>query len=212
MTPKNGLDALLKPEDCLVLLIDHQPFQFANVHSHEPTLIVNNVVGLAKAAKAYNVPCILTTVVAARGGKIIPQLQAVYPKQEPLDRTFINTWQDEKVIAAVKATKRKRLVMAALWTEICLAMPAIQALGEGWDVTIVTDASAGVSAEAHERAVQRMISAGANPMTFMAVYAEWQRDWARTEHLQAATAVSIEHSGGTGIAFLWETQLLEAQK
>jgi nicotinamidase-related amidase len=120
----------------------------------------------------------------------------------------MNTWEDEKVVAAVKRTGRKRLVLAALWTEICLAMPTIQAIGEGWDVTIVTDASGGVSTEAHERAVQRMIAAGANPMTFMAVYAEWQRDWARTKHLQAAMAVSKEHSGGTGIASIWEEQLL----
>ncbi len=212
MYSKNGLDALLAPENCVVVLIDHQPFQFSNVHSHEPTLIVNNVVGLAKAALAYEVPCILTTVVAERGGHIIPQLQAVYPEQKPIDRTFINTWEDQKVVDAVKATERKRIVMAALWTEICLAMPTIQAIGEGWDVTIVTDASAGVSVEAHERAIQRMIAAGANPMTWMAVMAEWQRDWARTTHLHAGVAVSMEHSGGTGIASFWENQLLEAQK
>jgi nicotinamidase-related amidase len=212
MFPKNGLDALLAPEDCVVVLIDHQPFQFANIHSHEPTLIVNNVVGLAKAARAYEVPCILTTVVADRGGKVIPALQAVYPEQQPIDRTLINTWEDKKVVEAVKATGRKRIVMAALWTEVCLAMPAIQALGEGWDVTIVTDASAGVSVEAHERGIQRMIAAGANPMTWMAVMAEWQRDWARTKYLHAAMAVSMEHTGGTAIASFWENQLLEAQK
>ena len=211
MTPINGLDALLKPEDCCVVLIDHQPFQFANINSHEPTLIVNNTVGLAKAAKAYGVPCILTTVVAERGGWLVPGLQAVYPDQKPIDRTFINTWEDSRVVDAVKATGRKRLVMAALWTEVCLAMPAIQALGEGWDVTIVTDASAGVSVEAHEVGIQRMIRAGANPMTWMAVMAEWQRDWARTEHLEEALKVSIEHTGGTGIATFWENQLLNAQ-
>ena len=205
---KNGLEALLAPEDCVVVLIDHQPFQFANLHSHEPALIVNNVIGLAKAAKAYDVPCILTTVVAERGGNLIPGLQAVYPDQVPIDRTFINTWQDGRVVEAVKATGRKRLVLAALWTEVCLAMPAIQALGEGWDVTIVTDASGGVSIEAHERGVQRMIAAGANVMTWMAVHAEWQRDWARTEHLAAGGALSMEHGGGTGIALFWESQLL----
>ena len=208
MTPKTGLDALLAPEECVVLLIDHQPFQFGNLNSHEPTMVINNAVGLAKAAKAYDVPCILTTVVAARGGKIIPQIQAVFPEQEPLDRTFINTWQDEAVVRAVEATGRKRLVIAGLWTEICVAMPTIQAMGEGWDVTIVTDASGGVSVEAHERAVQRMIAAGANPMTFMAVYTEWQRDWARPAHLPAALALSADHSGATGVMSFWEDQLL----
>lgn len=206
--PKNGLEALLTPEECVIVLIDHQPFQFANLHSHEPALILNNVLGLAKAAKAYEVPCILTTVVAARGGHIIPALQAVHPDQVPIDRTFINTWQDERVVAAVEATGRKRLVMAALWTEICLAMPTIQALGEGWDVTIVTDASGGVSVEAHERAVQRMLAAGANVMTWMAVQAEWQRDLARTEHLKLAGELTTQHTGGTGIAFDWEMQLM----
>lgn len=209
--PKTGLTALLEPQDCVVVLIDHQPFQFANIHSHEPTLTVNNVLGLAKAARAYEVPCILTTVAAERGGKIIPQLQAVYPDQVPIDRTTMNTWEDANVVEAVKATGRKRLVIAALWTEICLAMPVIHALGEGWDVTIVTDASAGVSVEAHERAIQRMIAAGANPMTWMAVMAEWQRDWARTEHIKAGVEVSFEHSGGTGIASIWENQLLAAK-
>ena len=101
--PKNGLEALLAPEDCCVVLIDHQPSQLANVHSHEPTLIVNTVLGLAKAAKAHDVPCILTTLVAARGGNLIPALQAVYPDQVPIDRTYITTWQDERVGDAVKA-------------------------------------------------------------------------------------------------------------
>jgi nicotinamidase-related amidase len=195
MFPKTGFEALLTPEDCVVILIDHQPFQFTNVHSHDPLLIINNSTGLAEAAKIYGVPCILTTVAAARGGNLIPQIQAVYPDVKPLDRTTMNAWEEKTVVEAFKQTRRKRLVMAALWTEICLAQPVIQALGEGWDVTIVTDASAGVSVEAHERAIQRMIAAGANPMTFMAVYAEWQRDWARTEHIKEALAVSLEHRG-----------------
>jgi nicotinamidase-related amidase len=211
MFERNGLGALLTPEDSVLVLIDHQPFQFANLHSHEPTMIINNVVGLARAAKAFGVPTILTTVTAARGGKLIPQLQAIYPDQQPIDRTFINTWEDTNVVDAVTATGRKKLVLAALWTEVCLAMPAIQAAGEGWDVTIVTDASAGVSVEAHQVAVQRMIMAGCNPMTFLAVASEWQRDWARTEHVAGLAAMLAEHGGGTATALQWEGELLASR-
>jgi len=208
MTAKTGLQALITPEDSVLLLIDHQPFQFANLHSHEPMLVMNNVVGLAKAAKAFGVPTILTTVLAARGGALLSQLQAVYPEQTPIDRTFINTWQDQIVVDAVKATGRTRLVVAALWTEICLAMPVIQALGEGWDVTIVTDASGGVSAEAHDMAVRRMVAAGASPMTWLAVVSEWQRDWARTDTLEGLSALLLDHGGASAVALAWEGQLL----
>src|SRR5258708_4214361 len=130
-----------------------QAFQFANLHSHEPTMIINNVIGLAKFAKAFKVPVILTTVVEARGGRIIKGLQDVFPEQKPVDRTYINTWQDKRVVDLVKATGSRRLVLAALWPERCWAMPTIQALGEGYDVYIVTDASGGVSVEAHDMAV-----------------------------------------------------------
>ena len=172
MSVKNGLDALLSPENSVVLLIDHQLFQFANLHSHEPTMVLNNVVGLAKAVKGFNVPTILTTVLKERGGLLAKQLQDVFPEQEPIDRTFINTWQDRRVVEEVEGTGRRKIVMAALWTEICLAMPAIHALGEGYEVYVVTDASGGVSREAHDMAVQRMVHAGAVPITWLAVLSE----------------------------------------
>src|SRR5213592_4117306 len=178
---KTGLQALLTPKNSVLLLIDHQPFQFANLHSHEPTMIVNNVVGLAKSAKVFGVPTILTTVVEERGGFLIKGLQDVFPDQKPINRTFINTWEDSRVVEAVKKTGRKKLIMAALWTEICLAMPAIQAAGEGYEVYAVTDASGGVTAEAHDMAVRRMAQAGVVPITWMAVGGELQRDWAREE-------------------------------
>lgn len=208
MTFRNGLDSLLRPEDSVLVLIDHQPYQLANVNSHEPQMVVNNVTALAKAAKAFGVPTILTSVIADRGGLLFPQITDVFPDNEVIDRTFINTWEDRKVVDAAKATGRKQLIIAGLWTEICVAMPAIQALGEGWDVTVVTDASGGVSIEAHEVAIQRMSAAGANMMTWLAVASEWQRDWARTEHAEELAAVLVQHAGGSGIAFLWEQQLL----
>ena len=209
---KTGLQALLTPKDSVLLLIDHQPFQFSNVHSHEPTMIVNNVIGLAKTAKVFGVPTVLTTVVEERGGFLIKGLQEVYPDQKPINRTFINTWEDQRVVDAIKKTGRKKVVMAALWTEICLAMPAIQAMGEGYDVYIVTDASGGVSVKAHEMAVRRLVQAGAVPMTWMAVQAEWQRDWAREETVPGLAQLLSQHGGGTGVAFAWETQLLGATR
>ncbi|MGQ9370800.1 hydrolase [Azospirillum sp. ST 5-10] len=208
MPPRNGLDSLLRPEDSVLVLIDHQPYQLANLNSHDPHMVVNNATALAKAAKAFGVPTILTSVIVDRGGRIFPQITDVFPGQEVIDRTFINTWQDRKVVDEVKATGRRQLIIAGLWTEVCVAMPAIQALGEGWDVTVVTDASGGTSAEAHEVAIQRMIAAGANMMTWLAVVCEWQRDWARTEHAAELTDLLVQHAAGSGIAFLWEQQLL----
>lgn len=208
MAFRNGLDSLLRPEDSVLVLIDHQPYQLANLNSHEPQMVVNNAAGLAKAARAFGVPTILTSVIAERGGLIFPQITDVFPDQKVIDRTFINTWEDRVVVDAVKATGRKQLIIAGLWTEVCVAMPTIQALGEGWDVTVVTDASGGVSVESHQVAIQRMIAAGANMMTWLAVASEWQRDWARTEHAAALTEVIVQHAGGSGIAFLWEQQLL----
>ncbi|MGW6055333.1 hydrolase [Streptomyces sp. NPDC055189] len=208
-SPKVGLDALLTPEESVLVLIDHQPYQFANLHSHEPMMVTNNVVGLAKAAKGYGVPTILTTVVEDRGGLLIQPLQDVFPDQKPINRTFINTWQDPQVVDAVKATGRRKLLIAGLWTEICVAMPAIQAAGEGFDVYAVTDASGGVSAEAHDMAVQRMIQAGVTPITWLAIMGEWQRDWARTDLITPEDqTAALAHAGATGIATIWEQQLL----
>lgn len=205
---KNGLNALLRPEDSVLVLIDHQPYQLTNLNSHDPQIAVNNAVGLAKAAKVFGVPTILTSVLGERGGFIFPQITDLFPDQQVIDRTLINTWQDPNVVDVVKATGRTQLIMAGLWTEVCVAMPAIQALGEGWDVTVITDASGGTSVEAHEVAIQRMIAAGANVMTWLALAAEWQRDWARLETAGPLTEVMMHHAAGSGIAFLWEQQLL----
>jgi nicotinamidase-related amidase len=212
VSARTGKDALLAPERSVLLLIDHQAFQFSNLHSHDPMLIVNNVVALAKAAKAFKVPTILTTVTEARGGHLLKGLQGVYPEQKPIDRTTLNSWEDQRVVDAVKKTGRKQLVIAALWTEICLAMPVIHSLADGYDVFFVTDASGGVSREAHDMAVLRMVQAGAVPMTWVAVMSEWQRDWAREATIPAVAEVTIDHGGASGVAFLWEQQLLNTKQ
>ena len=211
-TAKTGLDALLTPQTSVLVLIDHQPFQFANLHSHEPTMIVNNVVGLAKAAKGFGVPTILTTVTEERGGHLIKPVQDVFPDQRPINRTTLNSWEDSRVVDAVKKTGRRQLIFAALWTEICLTYPVIHSLADGYDVFFVTDASGGTSREAHDMGVQRMIQASAVPLTWIALMSEWQRDWARTDTIPAVADISVAHAGGTGVAFQWEMQLLGTNK
>lgn len=205
---KVGLDALLTPDNCALILIDHQPFQFTGLRSHDSQTVINNVVGLAKSAKIFGVPTLLTTVVERQGGYLIPQLQDVFPEQKPIDRTFINTWEDRRVVDWVEKTGKRKIVMAALWTEICLAMPVIQALGEGYEVYIVTDASGGVTLEAHEMAVRRMIQAGAVPLTWSVFASELQRDWARTATVPALAEMLVGHMGAVGTSFTWEQQLL----
>jgi nicotinamidase-related amidase len=205
---KIGLEALLRPEDSIVVLIDHQPFQFANLNSHEPTMVINAVTGLSKAAKIFNVPTILTTVIEERGGLIIKQVQEVFPEQKPINRTFINTWQDPNVTDVVAKSGRKQLIIAGLWTEICVAMPAIQAAAEGYDVFVVTDACGSVSAEGHDMAVRRMVQHGITPMNWVAVASEWQRDWARIETAGQLAGLMIDHAGASGVAYSWELQLL----
>jgi nicotinamidase-related amidase len=209
---KAGLGALLTPDNCVLILIDHQPFQFAGLRSHDTQTIINNVVGLTKAAKVFGVPTLFTTVVEEKGGRLIKQLQDVFPEQKPIDRTFINTWEDKRVVDWIKKTGRKKIVMAALWTEICLAMPAIQAAGEGYEVYIVTDASGGVSLEAHEMAIQRMIMAGCMPISWMVFGSELQRDWARTRTVPDLAQSLLDHAGNVGTSLSWEWQLLAAPR
>ena len=203
-----GMDNLLTPENCTMILIDHQGLQFAGVQNIDGTLLVNNVVGLAKTAKVFGVPTILTTVLEERGGFLIKDVQDVFPDQKPINRTTLNTWEDQRVVDAVKKIGRKKLVIAALWTEICLAYPVLSALGEGYEVYIVTDASGGVSVEAHERAVQRMVQAGAVPITWIGFASELQRDWAREKTITGVSEVMLRHGGNIGTSLAWEFQLL----
>src|SRR5271169_6401560 len=154
---KSSLE-LLNPNNCALALIDHEPQMFFGVQSTDRETIINNVVGLAKAAKIFKVPTILTTVAAKSfSGPMIPQLQTVFPDQKPIDRTSMNSWEDKNFVAAVEKTKRKKLVIAALWTEVCLAFPAISAIQAGYEVYAVVDASGASSLEAHETAIKRMM-------------------------------------------------------
>lgn len=206
--PETGLEGLLRPGDSILMLIDHLPFRFANMNSHEPTMIINNVVGLAKAAKIFNVPTILTAMVEERGGYLIKGIQDIFPEQKTIDRTLINTWEDPQVTDIVKDSGRKQLILAGLWTEVCVAMPAIQALEEGYDVFIVTDACGSASAEAHNMAVRHMLQVGIVPINWMDLAFEWQRDMAHAETASELSGLLFDHGGASGIALAWELQLL----
>jgi nicotinamidase-related amidase len=210
--PKTGLETLLTPDNCALILIDHQPFQSNGVRNIDVGLMINNVVALAKTAKAFGVPTLLTSVIKDRGGEIFKPLTDVFPDQVPIDRTFINTWEDERCVAWARDTGKKKLVFAALWTEVCLAFPVIHALGDGHEVYFVTDASGGTSVEAHEMGIQRMIQAGAVPLTTVVFISELQRDWARTEDAAKTAEIILEHGGVTATALAWELQLLNAPR
>lgn len=204
---------LLTPDNHTLILIDHQPQMAFATRSHDVQAIRNNVTGLAKAAKVFEVPTILTTVAKESfSGPIFPELQAVFPKQEPIDRTTMNTWEDDRVTDVVKKYKNKKLVIAALWTEVCGVGPTLSAIEEGYDVYFVTDASGGVSDEAHDMAVQRMIQAGAKPITWMQYMLELQRDWARTGTYEAVTGIAKEHAGGYGLGIIYAKEMFGAQE
>lgn len=200
---------LLTPQNCAVVLIDHQPQMAFGVASIDRQTLINNVVGLAKSAKIFDVPVVLTSVAARSfSGDIFPELRAVLPDLEPVDRTTMNSWEDENFRAAVERTGRKKLVMAALWTEVCLTFPAIDALRAGYEVYAVDDASGGTSATAHERAMDRMIQAGVVPVTWLQVLLEFQRDWARQETYTPVVQAAMEHAGAYGIGLRYAKSML----
>ena len=200
-------DTLITGDNHALLLIDHQYLQLLALRSHPNDTVVRNTVMLAKAAKIFDVPTVFTTAFAERQA-LIEEIQAVHPDQAPIDRTGLNSWDDQRIRDWVKATGRKKLVMAGLWTEVCLTMPVLSALAAGFEVYIVTDASGGGSAEGHERAVQRMIQAGARPLTVASYVSELQRDWGRLETAEAVAQLFAEFGGGFGQGLRWEWQLL----
>ncbi len=195
---------LLTPENCAVLFVDHQPQMFFGTGSGDRTAIINSTLGLAKAAKVFDVPVVLSTVAAESfSGPILPQLADVFPDQKIIDRSTMNAWEDTAFVEAVKATGRQKLVIAGLWTEVCVVLPVLSAIAQGYEVYVVTDASGGVSPQAHEHAVQRMIQGGAVPVTWVQVLLELQRDWARGETYVPVTEVVKEHGGAYGLGLVY---------
>ncbi len=210
MNTKRGASSrLLTPDNSVLILIDHQPQMAFATRSIDGETLVNNVTGLAKSARLFGVPTILTSVAAESfSGPLFPTIQAVFPDQKPIDRTTMNSWEDERIRAAVEKTGRKKLVIAALWTEVCLLEPALSAIDDGYEVYIVTDASGGVSPEAHERAIQRMVDAGAVPVTWLQVLLEYQRDWARQATYDGVMNLAKEHAGAYGVGIVYAEAML----
>ena len=192
---------LLTPANCQLIFIDQQPQMAFGVQSIDRQVLKNNVVGLAKAAKLFGIPTTITTVeTLGFSGHTYPELLAVFPELPLLERTSMNSWDDQKVRDALAGNKRNKVVVSGLWTEVCNNSFALSAMqGAGYEIYMVEDASGGTSKAAHDYAMLRMIQAGVVPVTWQQVILEWQRDWARKESYDGIMAIVREHSGAYGM-------------
>jgi nicotinamidase-related amidase len=197
---KRSEKGLLTPDNCVVALIDHQPQMLFGVANFDRQSIINNTVALAKATQVFDVPVVLTTVeTKSFSGNLWPQIQAVFPKITPIERTSMNSWDDENFVAAIKTTGRRKIVLAGLWTETCVALPSVQAVHDGYNVYVVEDCCGDVSQLAHENAMKRVIQAGAKPVTGLTVLLEWQRDWSQRDTYDAVMDIVKTHMGAYGM-------------
>lgn len=192
---------VLTPQNSQIIFIDHQPQMAFGVQSIDRQTLKNNTVALAKAAKAFNIPTVITTVeTQGFSGHTYPELLNVFPTADILERTSMNSWDDQKVRDALAKNGRNKIVVAGLWTEVCNNTFSLCAMAEGgYDIYMVADASGGTSKEAHDMSMLRMIQAGVVPVTWQQVMLEWQRDWARKETYDAVTSIVKEHSGAYGM-------------
>jgi len=192
-------DHLLTPQNAALLIIDYQPLQVGTITSMDRQLLVDNIVRVARMSKTYGLP-IVTTTVNVKSGLNLPmleQLQALTPGVEPIDRLSINAWEDPAFRNAVSATGRKKLLMTALWTEVCLAFPALDALAEGYEVYPIVDAVGGTTLEAHRAGLDRIVQAGAKPVSWVMVICELQRSWARAETVPDFKDILFGHTHET---------------
>jgi len=197
---KRSEKGLLTPDNCVVALIDHQPQMLFGVSNFDRQGIINNVVALSKAARVFDLPVVLSTVETKTfSGNIWPQIQAVFPKQVPIERSSMNSWDDHNYVAAIEKTGRKKIVVAGLWTETCIALGTIQAIHDGYEVYVVEDCCGDVSQLAHDNAMKRVIQAGAKPVTSLSVMLEWQRDWANKDTYDAVMDIVKNHFGAYGM-------------
>lgn len=197
---------LITKDNCAVAFIDHQPQMTFGVANIERQQLVNNVVLLAEAAREFGVPAVLTAVeTESFSGYIWPQLMDVFPDQQPIERSSMNSWDDEAFRDAIRATGKKNIVLAGLWTEVCVAWPTLNMLAEGYNVYIVEDACGATSALAHDAAMRRCVQAGAVPMTTLATVLEFQRDWKNREHYDALMDLFRRRGGayGSGIEYAY---------
>jgi nicotinamidase-related amidase len=201
--------ALLAPMDHTLMLIDFQSQMAFATKSIDPVILRNNAALVANAAKIFNVATILTTVAEKTfSGPMFDEIKAAFPKAKYFDRTTMNTWEDKAVIEEVNRIGKGRFVLAGLWTSVCIAGPALSALDQGFEVCVVTDACGDVSEEAHERAIGRMVRAGAQPMTSVQYLLELQRDWARVETYDATTSLAKTFGGAYGLGITYAKAML----
>jgi len=184
-------DHLITPQNAAFLLIDYQPSQLAGVHSMDRELLLKNAVSTVRTIKAFGVPVVHSTINVAtgRGGPTLPELADLLTEDKPLDRTTTNSWEDIEFVQAVHATGRRKLIICALWTEMCMAFAALDALREGYEVYPVVDAIGGTSPEAHRAGLDRVIQAGGQPVSWVSLAGELLRDWARPEAAAIAEIV-----------------------
>jgi len=184
---KRSEKGLLTPDNCVVAFIDHEPQMLVGASHFERQLIVNNTVALAKATRIFDVPVVLTTGEKIRrsGCDIWPEIQAVFPGREPIERSTLNAWDDANFVGAIKKSGKKKIIISGLWTETCIALPTIQAIQDGYEVYVAEDCCGDVSQLAHDNAMRRMVQAGAKPVMALSVLLEWQRDWAQKDTYDA---------------------------
>jgi nicotinamidase-related amidase len=204
---------LLDPSNHTLIMIDHQSQMSFATKSIDAVTLRNNAALVAKAAKEFKVPTILTTVAEKSfSGPIFDEIRSVFPEVSVIDRTTMNTWEDARIAERVNGIGSDKIVLAGLWTSVCIVGPALSALDQGFDVYVIADACGDVSDEAHERAMERMIQLGARPMTSLQYLLELQRDWARGETYNQTVATSIAHGGAYGLGLIYAKTMFGASE
>lgn len=201
---------LITKDNCAVAFIDIQPQMIFGVGNVEREHLINNVIMLAKGAKLFNIPTVLTTVESKSfSGNMIESLTKIFPSQTPIERSGMNSWDSEEFRKAIIATGKKNIILSGLWTEVCVCWPTLSMLDEGYNVFVVADACGGVSDIVHHNAMHRMIHAGAIPVTSMQMILEFQRDWSNKNTYDEIIAILREHGGAYGIgieyAYTWSS-------
>lgn len=208
---QNPSPELLTPTNHTLVLIDHEGQMAFAVNSIDPVILRNNVGLVAGASRIFNVPTVVTTVAEQSfSGPVFPEIQKFFPDNSKyVDRTTMNTWEDRNAHKAITGLKKKRIVMAGLWTSVCVVGPAMSALADGYEVFVITDASGDISAEAHDMSIQRMILAGVRPITSLQYLLELQRDWARAETYEPVNKLIMEYGGAYGIGVQYARKMLK---
>ena len=200
MATKRSEKGLLTPDNCVVAIIDLQPQMMFGVGNFDRQTIINNNVALLKATRVFEVPVVLSTVeTKSFSGNMWPQIRAVYPDQTPIERSSMNSWDDKNFVAAIEKSGKKKILLAGLWTETCVTLPAIQAIHDGYEIYVVEDCCGDMTQLAHDNAMKRVIQAGAKPVTALMVMLEWQRDWAEKDTYDAVMDIVKTHCGAYGI-------------